>query len=388
MASKQKSGLYRTKIKIGVDADGKPINKWISGTTKKELEEARQQAVAHYIDSTALNDDRMFGEYAIEWYNINKRPFVSASTHNGYRTMLNKYILPAFGMRKLRAIRHAEIQAFVNDFAGKSKSQIINAISLLNGIFAAAKADRIIQTNPAENIRKPSATPPKEKLAFTNEERTRITQQFTTHEHGDYLAVMYYTGMRPGEVRGLKWEDFDWDRRLIHVQRDIDYAGGKAEIGALKTKSADRYIPIADDLKNILYPKRQAPGALLFSGNGGKPLSEATARRWWISLMIACGMAQETPVSGYSKNDLRGQYKTDITPHAMRHNFITMCWEQGMDILLTMKIVGHADYQTTRNIYTHLSAKHLDNAKQQLDAMFEKSCTKVAQPSDVIDFLK
>ena len=84
----------------------------------------------------------------------------------------------------------------------------------------------------------------------------------------------------------------------------------------------------------------------------------------------------------YSEGDIRGLYRPLITPHAMRHNFITMCWEQGLDILVTMKLVGHSDYQTTRNIYTHLSDKHLEQAKKDLEIMFsknKKSCTKVAQ---------
>ncbi len=62
----------------------------------------------------------------------------------------------------------------------------------------------------------------------------------------------------------------------------------------------------------------------------------------------------------------------------MRHNFITLCWENGMDILLTMKLVGHSDYQTTRNIYTHLSSKHLEHAKEEMVRMFANE-TKVAE---------
>lgn len=380
MASKQKSGLYRTKVKIGVDAAGKPVYKWISGATKRELEEARQKVIAYYIDGTAMNDDRLFGDYAVEWYTVHKKPFVSVSTHNNYKTMLNKHILPVFGNRNLRAIRPAELQAFVNGFEGASKSLITSAITTLNAIFAAAKAERIVPNNPAENLRRPNATPPEEKVAFTDAEKSAILEQIRVHEHGMYLAVLYYTGVRPGEARGLQWGDIDWDTKLIHVQRDVDYAGGKAELGSLKTQAADRYIPIAADLETILYPKRQTPGSLLFPGQDGKPLAQVTARRMWISLMVACGMADPIDEKTcYGAGDIRGQWKARVTPHTMRHNFITMCWEQGIDILLTMRMVGHADYQTTRNIYTHLSAKHLDNAKLQLDDMFKKSCTKVAQ---------
>lgn len=382
MPKKQKNGLYRTKIKIGVDAEGKDVVKWISGKTKAELEKARQEVIAKYIDCTALNEDRLFGDYAVEWYQTRKAPFVSASSQNCYRTMLNKHILPEFGDRNMRSISAQDLQKFLNRFESSSKSQIACALTTLQSIFAYAKQDRLIEFNPTENLRKPNATPPREKRALTEEERARILDIIPTHKYGLYLGVMYYTGMRPGEVRGLQWGDFDWDEGLIHVQRDVDYATSQATVGSLKTAAADRYIPIASELRALLWPRRQAPGAFLFSGADGKPLSSTKATRMWIQLMVDCGMAEPIPENACcSARDIRCKYTLLITPHAMRHNFITMCWENGLDILITMRLVGHANYNTTRNIYTHLSRKHLEDAKAQLDKMFslEKSCTKVAQ---------
>lgn len=378
MAKKQSSGLYRTKVKVGVDANGKDINKWVSGKTKAELEQARREVVSYYITGTGLEGDRLFGAYAVEWYKVRKEPFSSPSTRNCYRTILNKHILPAFGMRKLRAIQPIELQEYLNGFAGQSKTQISMIASTLENIFRCAVQDKILARSPAEGLRKPDAKPAEEKRALTDAERAKMLNLFHTHVHGLYLAVMYYTGMRPGEVRGLKWGDFDWDADLIHVQRDIDFAN-KSEEGKLKTKAADRYIPISGDLRSLLIKKRGLPDMLVFPGKNGKPMSASTAKRMWLELMRDCGMVE--PVSPeektyYSPGDIRGQYRPIITPHAMRHNFITMCWENGMDIMLTMKLVGHSDYQTTRNIYTHLSEKHMQQAKAEMEAMFSK---KVAQ---------
>jgi len=378
MAKKQESGLYRTKIKIGVDEKGKDIVKWVSGRTKAELEQAKQQVIAYYITGTGLEDDRLFGDYAIEWYRVRKEPFSSPSTRNCYRSILNKHILPAFGVRKLRAIQPIELQKYVNEFAGQSKTQINMICSTLENIFASAVQDKILRRNPAEGLRKPEAKQAEEKRALTDAERVKMTELFPTHKHGLYLAVMYYTGMRPGEVRGLKWGDFDWDTDLIHVQRDIDFANKSAE-GKLKTKAADRYIPIAGELRSLLSKKRGMPDMLLFPGKNGKPLSASTAKRMWLELMRDCDLVEAVPEGEkayYTAGDILGQFRPLITPHTMRHNFITMCWENGMDIMLTMKLVGHSDYQTTRNIYTHLSEKHLQQAKAEMEAMFSK---KVAQ---------
>ena len=370
----KKKTPYRSKVKIGVDADGKPINKWIQGRTRAELAEARQAVIARYITGEALGDDRLFGDYAAEWYRVRKAPFVSASTRNNYRTVLNKHLFPAFGDRNLRSIRAVELQDFVNGFEGKSKSLITNIIGTLQGVYSAAKQDRIVSVNPAEDLQRPKARPTEPRRALTEDERRRIQALFATHEHGLYLAVMYYTGMRPGEVRGLQWGDIDWTTNLIHVQRDVDYADrGRAQVGALKTAASDRYIPMAAPLRELLYPKRQLPTAFLFPGAGDAPLASVTARRMWLCLMVDAGLADPIPADEstcYGPGDIRGQYRARITPHTLRHNFITMCWEAGIDIMLTMKMVGHTDYETTRNIYTHLSKRHLDNAQAQLNAMF------------------
>ena len=365
---------YRSKVKIGVDQDGRPINKWIQGRTRGELQQARDAVIAKYITGEALADDRLFGDYAAEWYRVRKAPFVSASTRNNYRTALNRHLFPVFGDRNLRAIRPAELQEFINGYEGRSKSLVTGLIGTLRAVFSAAKQDRLVAMNPAEDLRRPKVAPAAERRALTEDERQRLRALFDTHAHGLYLAVMYYTGMRPGEVRGLQWGDFDWDANLIHVQRDVDYAaGGRALVGELKTSASQRYVPIAAPLRGLLFPHRQHPTAFLFPGRDGAPLAQVTARRMWLRLMVDAGLADPIPEdehTAYGSGDIRGQYRARITPHTLRHNFITMCWEAGIDIMLTMKMVGHTDYETTRNIYTHLSRRHLDQAQQQINAMF------------------
>ena len=87
----------------------------------------------------------------------------------------------------------------------------------------------------------------------------------------------------------------------------------------------------------------------------------------------------------FPRHDIRSRYAPTITPHALRHNYITMCWENGFDVYLTQKLVGHKSIKTTMDVYTHLSSKQMEKAKEQVEKMFfssvqkNKSCTKVAQ---------
>lgn len=132
MAEKTPSGKYRGRVQIGVDKDGKPISKYVSAKTRRELEQKKEYIRHHYVDGHPIREDLPFYQYAEEWYTLKKEAFISDASRNAYRTMFNKHLLPAFGLRHLRAISAGEIQAFVNySFADSSKSQITLAVGTL-----------------------------------------------------------------------------------------------------------------------------------------------------------------------------------------------------------------------------------------------------------------
>ena len=397
MAKKQASGLYRTKVKIGVDQAGKPINKWISGKTKRELEEARREVEERYIYNPNQQDDRLFGEYAVEWFNVRKRPGLSPSSVEAYRTALNVHILPVFGERMLRSVSPIELQEFLNAFAGSSTTKITMIASTLKGVFSSAFDDRILLYDPSVNLKKPAAAEPAEKRALTPDERERVEAVCEAHEDGLYLALLYYLGVRPGEARGLQWGDIDWEEGFVHVQRDIDYKA-RAAAGKLKTKSSDRLIPIPARLSALLWPRRGLPSAYILSAPvSGGALSKSSADRAWIRLMVAADMAEALtpPEPDPSKKDdraardLRNLFRPIITPHTLRHNYATMCWENDIDVYSAMRLLGHSSIKTTMDIYTHLTNSQLGKMAEMVDDMFssqsspkqsnKKSCTKVAQ---------
>lgn len=384
MPSKQKNGLYRTKIKIGVDADGKDIVKWISGKTKAELEKARQEVVSRYIDCTALNDDRLFGEYAVEWYKKIKEPQLSKSSIANWRSMLNKHVLPAFGDRKLRSITSTDLQIWINSFAGKSSTLIDQASTAISNIFEAACADRIIPNDPSVAVKRPKPSKSEERRSLTDDETRKIESIIAHHEYGMYMACLYYLGVRPGEARGLMWGDVDWEANVIHIQRDIDYKD-HASSGGLKTDAAYRDVPMQSELRSILWKNRGLPQTYLFTGKrSGAPWSKATSERIWLDMMRSVGLVEERTDTDWKNPDIRSQVRATISPYYLRHNFITKCWEAGLDPLVTMRIVGHTDYRTTINIYTHLNNEVLSKAKVDLEDVFKKSCTKVAQPKGAV----
>lgn len=369
---------YRSKVKIGIDADGRPINKWIQGWTRGELSAARDAVIARYITGGALAADRLFGDYASEWFRVRKEPFITASTRESYRTALNKDLFPVLGDRKLRAISPMDLQDLVNRYAGKSKSKITDILATLRGVFRSALADRLIDTDPTASLVRPRPKAAAEKQPLTPDQRAALEDTCRTHPDGHYLALLYYLGCRPGEARGLRWSDVDWEHRRVRIERDIDYKAGGIP-GALKNTASYRSVPMPQPLLSILRPLRGLPDTYIAHGarDVDRPMSKSTADRTWVRLMVAAGLAVPAPdPNRFDPSDPRSDHRPLITPHALRHNYITMCWEHGLDAYETMKLVGHASIKTTMDIYTHLSDAQLAKTAEKLDTMF---CTKVAE---------
>ena len=360
MAQKKKQSekvdkRYRAKITIGHDLDGNAIVKYASGRTKKELMAAKEELRRSYINGgVAVQRDVLFGYYALTWFEAYKKPCLSVSSRKAYASVLNKHLLSVLGERQLRAITSAEIQALLNSKTGMKPSSIGYIHSILCSVFRKAYAEGIIDRDPTVGLVKPAAK--KEvRRALTITEVAAALQVGNKHPEGLILLLLYYTGMRVGEVLGLQWQDIDFKRRTISVRRDVDFSTN--EVGEVKTPTSIREIPMPDELALVLFPVRgigntfilQAPKTHSFIG-------QSTFTRRWERLMKA--MAEVDP-SIESKNG-----RSVLTAHYFRHNYASILYNAGIDVLSAQRFLGHADATTTLNIYTHLAAaKEAENAE-------------------------
>ena len=142
-----------------------------------------------------------------------------------------------------------------------------------------------------------------------------------------------------------------------------------AREGDLKTENADRFIPIDPALLEMLAEAMEydegEPEDYIFHNEDGMPWSQNTFKRNWLRLMHDAGCTidkqytDEQRAKLHRPNDPLNLWEATLTPHYFRHNFVTMLYRAGVDPLKAMKIVGHSDYQTTADIYTHLDQEML-----------------------------
>ena len=342
---KQKDGRYRTKVTVGHDSTGKAVVKWVSGRTKKELEAAKAEAVQYYVAGvTAKQRSVLFEAYAIEWYEVHKKPHLSYSSRASYATIFNKYLLPALANRQMRSISANELQAVLNANAGACMATVGYIYSILRNVFRMAYAQGIIDRDPSVALKKPHAVKTSRR-ALTEAETAAALRVAQDHPQGLIIYLLYYTGMRLGEACGLMWTDVDFRERVIHVRRDVDFKAGS--IGTVKTEYSVRDIPIVDDLYAVLTRARGI--GYVFPAPDGDHWRNTQLNRLWKD--IARAMCDADPTIE-NKDGV-----SVLTAHYFRHNFASILYNAGVDVLAAQKILGHAKASTTLDIYSHISEK-------------------------------
>lgn len=360
---KQKDGRYRAKITVG-HVDGKPIVKYASGRTKKELEANKEELRRSFVTGAVqAQRDVLFDVYAMEWYSAYKKKTLSVSSRACYASVFNVHIIPAFSGRQLRAVTAAELQHFMNSKAGMSVSSLGYMKSILTGIYRTAYAHGIVDRDPTVGLTKPKARK-ESKRALTKAEAAASLKVGWEHPEGLLLLILYYTGLRIGEALGLQWGDYDTKARTLSVRRDVDFRSNS--VGELKTEHSRRVVPVPDELARALDPLRGLKNVfILQSPETHSFIPQSTYKRRWARLMRAMLEADPT-----IENE---DGVSILTPHYYRHNYASVLYNAGVDILSAQKYLGHADAKTTLQIYSHLAEEKADeNAGKVKEAFASK----------------
>ena len=377
----------RAKITVGTGIDGKPIIKYASGRSKKELEANKEELQRHYVGGVEVQRDILFGPYAQAWYKAYKYPKLSESSRAHYESIFRKHIDPVFANRQLKAITPTDLQIFINTKANMCVSAQGYIYGILVNVFRNALAHGLIDRDPALGLQKPGAQK-KKRRALTEQEVGAALKVGQEHPEGLLLLILYYTGMRLGEVIGLQWHDVDFTNRMINVRRDIDYCTNN--IDTLKSTSSERAIPMPDELYAALNAVRGVGNTFVLQASETHGhLPQSTLKRRWERLMIAMYNADqsiERAVIRMRKGKVLPDgkreedtpiYGSALTAHYFRHNYASILYNADVDILSAQKFLGHADVKTTLSIYSHLSKDKEDsNAEKVRNAL---SNSKVAK---------
>lgn len=312
----------------------------LPGITKK-LAEKRYEAEHGLCKST---NKLTFNSWFEIWLNNYKSPNLKKTTLQNYLSLYNNHLRNTLG------------------------TCILSQIKPIHNIFEVATRNDLITKNPCLATVRPTACH-HERQVLTLEEQNQLLT-FIQQEKWNFcepiITTLLGTGIRIGELLGLKWEDIDFEKKTISINRTLVYTKNEKtgkfgfEMQSPKTRHSKRILPMHPNVESAL--KRQFNNqqklrqqnkwktlrgfeTLIFTGYKGHPLLTASVQNMLNRLVADIQKNAELPLCNIKH----------LHPHMMRHSFATRCFEADIPPKTVQTLLGHSNIQMTLDLYTHVS---------------------------------
>jgi len=267
-------------------------------------------------------------------------------SYHEFENIVNHQLLPVFGNMKIDEIKRGDIKKWVDEQLNhKTPKTLSKILGILKNIFHIAIEYEHIKDNPASNIKLPSHKKIREMQPF-NEKEVKLLIDNAEGFFKNYLAIAFYTGMRPGEIIALTLSDINLEKMCITVNKRIK----KGIIDEPKTKSSIRKVPIPNELQpyledQIQRAKKAGVIMLFFTPKTKKKFYDADKLDvYWKRLLQKSNMPY------------RVKYNT-------RHTFATLMIKNNVPIHIISQTMGHKNIQETLTTY----AKFLPDENLKID---------------------
>lgn len=289
-----------------------------------------------------------------EWFKVwleeYKKNRVKIGTYTSYEKYYRFCIHERMGEMSLTDIRGVDVQKFYNDLVkdGYALSSIKVASAVLNGCLRQAMRNGLIEQNPVRLAELPRQKEKKTRIAMTKEQQALFMEYAKESYLYNFFAVMLRTGLRRGEMQGLKYSDVDKKNNVLHVRRTLKRIEGQGYIeDTPKTRTSKRDIPLTADIlfyievqRNYWVLKVEKMDRYLFCNENGEPISRERIQGE-IDRII-----KRIHAAGYDF--------PRITSHVFRHTFATRAIEAGMPPQVLKTILGHSSLAMTMDLYSHV----------------------------------
>ena len=286
---KRSDGRWEGRYTVGHDpVTGKQIFKNVLGKTQTEVKEklAAKLAEAQKID-VVVSDKMTVGDWCDTWLETFEKPNMRASTYESYEGNIRLHVKPGIGDLMMSKVTTLDLQKFFNALLtdgrierkesknkpkGLSVKTVGNIRTMLYSAFDKAVAEHLILTNPVAGCKLPKREK-QEMKTMPVEGLAKFFEEAKASGKLEFYYLDFSTGLRRGELLGLKWEDVDFEHSTITIKRQVIRVQGRIDEGPLKTKNAYRTIAVGEDVMGMLYDLKLREGNrspyLFPSPNGG-----------------------------------------------------------------------------------------------------------------------
>jgi integrase len=327
-----------------------------------ELQTAK--AAGTYVESSRLT----LGRYLQEW--LSARPGLRENTRRDYQGSITKHITPRLGDVPVQALTRLQVKGLYQSLAatGLAEKSVHNVHIALRKALHDALEDGLVRRNVAERAHaKPKDRP--EMRTWSAGELATFLALTATEREGALYQVAAATGMRRGELLGLRWRDIDLAGGRLSVRQQLTRRREGWGFGPPKSAKSTRAIDLDADTIEALTQHRE------------RQLFE---RRAWgsayrsdldLSFPRKDGAAEDPDVVGRRFVRLvRGHSELPaIGLHGLRHTHATLLLEEGVDIKTVSERLGHDSVQTTLELYAHVTPKMRANAAARFGSLLSRA---------------
>ena len=360
--TQRKDGRYSAKFK---SKSGKRIEKYFDklAEARKWLLEAKyEDAHGDISSSTDMAVDAWFNY----WISEIKVKTVRWSTLSSYKDRYNKNIKEIIGNMVVSDVKPMHCQNVLNvmDNNGYVGSSMARTKAALSAMFSDAYENGLIAANPVTKSVKCPKKPEKNTKVLTLDEQERFLTAAKESINFNHFLFILQTGVRSSELRGLKWDDVDFQNRIIHIRRNVthDSNNNRFITGELKTSSGQRDIPMTKTAYDLLMAMKCQQAAKknrviqfefadhVFLNRNGRLLPNSNYDRYLEKICDKAGIER-------------------ISMHTLRHTFATRCIESGMKPKTLQKILGHANISMTMDLYVHVTEEEKEKEMRKFEQM-------------------
>jgi len=349
------------KFRAAISLNGKRISKSFDSRTVAQswLNEKLTQKEKGFLN---LSSTITIKDYLDDWLDIHGTRLKPKSIIR-YKQVARDYIFPYIGNKKLRDLTIFDVEGLYQKLLkqGISHRNVRYVHSLLHRSLKDAALRGLIHHNPAHGARQPKLVQ-KEMQILDENQVTQFLLAAKGHRHGALFNLAIKTGMRQGELLGLRWADIDWLSSYIRVQRQVQRVTGQGMVfSSPKTKAGRRTIPLGGETLKLLMEQqhrieeqkmitgsRWKEHNLVFASQVGTPLSSSNLLKEFKALLEEADLLQ-------------------IRFHDLRHTAASIMLNRGIPPYNVSRILGHSKPSTTLDYYGHLVPMSQDDIGNKMD---------------------
>lgn len=366
----RKNGTYEYKWRDKKGTRHSIYSKTLNELREKEIDVLRDALDGIREDKKNLTINDLYNL----WVQLKKG--LKDNTFSNYKYMYTQYVQPDFGCTKISELKRTDVRAFYNTLADERnlRTNTIDALhTVLHQVLELGVEDDYLRYNPSDNALKEL----KRAHNYDTEKRRALTipeqelfekflaKEGVYHKWYPIFTVMLWTGLRVGEITGLRWCDVDFDEEMISINHTLVYYCNREKngcgfaINSPKTEAGARNVPMLPKVKEALLIEKQYQEEceikcnvsvdgytdFIFVNRFGGVQNQATLNKALRRIIRDCN---------YEVMDV-GEKDAVTLPrfsnHILRHTFTTRMCEAGVNIKAMQEILGHADAETTMDIY-------------------------------------